>query len=186
MWCESALNDTRLDAMAKKIAGREQSGGTAPYDQDGGRGCERTILRGMQQPDISWMDSSFVRFEGTVVAAAGILQQCGHPVVDGRDVADLQIRAMTAQPWCRVSAKSAHSLRPRRRACSAGSHDHWRKPSSTAPGVWLPPERFERRGDYGAGGVPGQAFNARPIRLFSASADAPSCAWTDMPCTTAP
>ena len=33
----------------------------------------------MQQPDISPVDGSFVRFDGSVVAA-GILQWCGPPV----------------------------------------------------------------------------------------------------------
>jgi hypothetical protein len=34
----------------------------------------------MQQSDISSVDGSFVRFEGSVVAAEGILQWCGPPV----------------------------------------------------------------------------------------------------------
>ena len=74
---EPALDDARLDAMAKKFAGREQSGRTGPHDQDGRCGCGLTILTGMQQPDISSLDGSFVRFEGSVVAAAGTLQWCG-------------------------------------------------------------------------------------------------------------
>src|ERR1700737_563612 len=77
---EPALHDARLDAMAKKFAGREQSGRTGPHDQDGRCGCGRAILTGMQQPDISSADGSFVRFEGRVVAAAGVLQWGGPPV----------------------------------------------------------------------------------------------------------
>ena len=34
-----AFHDARLDAMAKKFAGREQSRRTGPHDQDGRRGC---------------------------------------------------------------------------------------------------------------------------------------------------
>jgi hypothetical protein len=71
---EPALHDARLDAMAQKLAGREQSGRTAPHDQNGRFGCGHAILMGIQQPDISPVDGSFVRCQGTVVAAAGILQ----------------------------------------------------------------------------------------------------------------
>ena len=71
---EPALDDARLDAMANKLAGREQSGRAAPHDQDGRFGCGRTILTRIQQPDIpQWTAHSSVA-QGTVVAAAGILQ----------------------------------------------------------------------------------------------------------------
>ena len=38
------------------------------------------MLTGIQQPHISPVDGSFVRCEGSVVAAAGILQRCRFPV----------------------------------------------------------------------------------------------------------
>src|SRR5262249_56532067 len=38
---EAALDDARLDAVAKELARREQSGRTGPDDQDGRLGCRR-------------------------------------------------------------------------------------------------------------------------------------------------
>jgi len=74
MRCEPALHDSRSDAVAKKFAGGEQSGWTAPHDQDGRRRYGRTILTGMRQPDISSVDGSFVSFKGSLVAAASTLR----------------------------------------------------------------------------------------------------------------
>jgi hypothetical protein len=74
MRCEPALHDARLDAMAQKLAGREQSGRPGPDDQDGRGGCGRTMLTGIEQPHSSPVDGSFVRCECSVFAAAGILQ----------------------------------------------------------------------------------------------------------------
>ena len=71
---EPALDDARLDAMANKLAGREQSGRAAPHDQDSRCGC--TILTRIRQPDTS-VDASFVHCERSVVAAAGHLQSWG-------------------------------------------------------------------------------------------------------------
>jgi hypothetical protein len=67
-----ALDDARLDTVAKKLAGREQSGWAAPHDQDGR--CECTILTGNRQLDFSSVDGSFVHCEGNVVAASGTVQ----------------------------------------------------------------------------------------------------------------
>jgi hypothetical protein len=72
MWGGQALDDARLDTVAKKLAGREQSGWAAPHDQDGR--CECTILTGNRQLDISSVDGSFVHCEGNVVAASGTVQ----------------------------------------------------------------------------------------------------------------
>jgi hypothetical protein len=41
---QPALHDARLDAMAKQLGRREQSGRTAPHDQDGRGGYGRTVL----------------------------------------------------------------------------------------------------------------------------------------------
>ena len=55
-----AFDDARLDAMAKKLGGREQASRTGPRNQDGR--CGRTILTGMQQPEIFSVDGSFIGF----------------------------------------------------------------------------------------------------------------------------
>ena len=56
---EPALYDARLDTMAKKFAGREQSARPSPHDQDDRCGCGRVALRGMQQPEISSVDAGY-------------------------------------------------------------------------------------------------------------------------------
>jgi hypothetical protein len=50
---EPTLHDARLDAMTNKFAGCEQSGWTAPHDQDGGSGCGLTNLAERQRHDCS-------------------------------------------------------------------------------------------------------------------------------------
>jgi len=61
---EPALHDARLDAMAKKFAGREQSGRTAPHDQDGRCGCGQTILTGIHQSKIFLGGRLICQFRG--------------------------------------------------------------------------------------------------------------------------
>jgi hypothetical protein len=65
-------------------------------------------LTGMQQPDISSVDGSFVRFEGRVVAAAGILQWCGPPV--SLPVAMQPSRPSSTHARCRPrAARNGHT-----------------------------------------------------------------------------